>query len=107
MILSINFCLCLGIWTPVKYNNLLSGCTKNISWIFLCCGVVLLDGKTEKKTIALSKPCDHVIVGGDADVSFSTLLVQSHMFMKTAMVKGRGLWTFIFSRKIVPAPMKH
>ena len=48
----------------------------------------------QKKAIALSKH-DHVIVGGDTGVSFSTLLVQSHMFMKTAMVKGRGLWTFI------------
>ena len=73
--LSIHFYLCLGIRTPVKYKYLLSGCITNISWRFLCCGVVLLDGKTEE-TIALSKPYNHVIVGGDADVSFSTCAVS-------------------------------
>ena len=52
-------------------------------------------GWKNRKKPSLSVKHDHVIVGGDTGVSFSTLLVQSHMFMKTAMVKGRGLWTFI------------
>ena len=43
----------------------------------------------QKKAIALSKTYDHVIVGGNTSVSFSTLLVQSHMFMKTAVVSER------------------
>ena len=30
----------------------------------------------QKKAIALSKPYDHVIVGGDANVSFSTCAVS-------------------------------